>query len=530
MKKGFLCDQKIPYLQKFVHSIWNIPIDHQQRFNNRKPSILSQVVILLLLVSAVLLFSDGIPSKKSHQRRWNLGFSKVQSRFLDSNDEEKSDGHLCHRRNEEKHVEEASSDVTPSLVYQASTKLLELQEPNHIILPSNQGKTGELFLGWNASGTTPSHQGDNEESFRSQANQLIFPSNQWTTGELFLGLKAAGKNPSHQGYNEESFRLKPNQNFSSNQGTTEELFPGLKGSGTTPSHQGENEEIIEPTKTSLELDRRISFNGTMIHNSASHGMTRPNLSILTTAAWKISCACAAKLEPYSDDLLMIFHSILDQPPLSDKPPKWSKQLWKIPWTWRTSDYSIVEFNAALYLHRRIFQYRPESQLNFSTGIYYLCPLPFDIDGHLDFPKSRRGENMAINSFSTAFDTDLVLLALLAATLTIIASTFDTQLKDELRDLVLHLTLLLYEASTQLLDSLVSCAVQDLFPLARIFRKSESVHLYYPSTYRSVTRSIWLDLEDLEGGTCQRCGKRVCPMCLLDEETGQLCSSCAADNE
>ena len=140
MKKGFLCDQKIPYLQKFVHSIWNIPIDHQQRFNNRKPSILSQVVILLLLVSAVLLFSDGIPSKKSHQRRWNLSFSKVQSRFLDSNDEEKSDGHLCHRRNEEKHVEEASSDVTPSLVYQASTKLLELQEPNHIILPSKQSR------------------------------------------------------------------------------------------------------------------------------------------------------------------------------------------------------------------------------------------------------------------------------------------------------------------------------------------------------------------------------------------------------
>ena len=34
--------------------------------------------------------------------------------------------------------------------------------------------------------------------------------------------------------------------------------------------------------------------------------------------------------------------------------------------------------------------------------------------------------------------------------------------------------------------------------------------------------------DLEGGTCQRCGKQVCPMCFLDEETGQLCSSCAAD--
>jgi len=53
MKTGFLCDQKIPHLKKKItHLIWNT-VDRKKRFNNRKPSILSQVGIILFPVSAV---------------------------------------------------------------------------------------------------------------------------------------------------------------------------------------------------------------------------------------------------------------------------------------------------------------------------------------------------------------------------------------------------------------------------------------------------------------------------------------------
>jgi len=471
MKTGFLCDKKIPHLKKKIpHLIWNT-FDRKKRFNNRKPSILSQVGIILFPVSAVLSYSNGNSSKKSHQSRWNLRTSKVQSRFLDRNDEGKFSGHLCHRRNEEKHVEEDSRDVTSLLGHQASTKLLEPQDPNQIFT-SNQATTGELFHGWKA---------------RSKPNQN-FPSHQGTTEELFLGSKAAVNNPSHQGDNEDMFRSKPNQIFPSNQGTTTgELLPGWKASATTPSHQQDNEESIETTKTLLELDRGINFNGTVIINLASHAMARPNLSILTKAERKISCeqpiefaeahceyaTCVAKLEPHSDE-----------------PPKWSEKLWKTPWTWRTLDSAIVDIIAALYLPRRIFQYRPGAQLNFSNGIYCLCPLPFDINGQLDFHNSRRVEIMGISSCSLAVDTKLVQLAPLAATPAIIASAFDTQLMDKLRHLVLHLTKVLNEASTLFLDSFISRAVQTLF-WARALLKSASVHLQYPSISRSVSRSSWL---------------------------------------
>ena len=99
--------------------------------------------------------------------------------------------------------------------------------------------------------------------------------------------------------------------------------------------------------------------------------------------------------------------------------------------------------------------------------------------------------MGISSFSLAVDTELVQPALLAATPAIIASAFDTQSKDQLRDLVLYLTKLLYEASTLLLDSFVSRAVQVLFPWARVSLKSESAHLHHPSSYRSVSQSTRL---------------------------------------
>jgi hypothetical protein len=481
MKTGFLCDKKIPHLKKkIIHLIWNT-VDRKKRFNNRKPSILSQVGIILFPVSAVLSYSNGNSSKKSHQSRWNLSTSKVQSRFLDRNDEGKFSGHLCHRRNEEKHVEENSRDVTSSLGHQASTNLLEPQEPNQ-----------------------------------------IFPSNQGTTEELFLGSKAAVNNPSHQGDNEDMFRSKPKQNFPSNQGTTTgELLPGWTASATTPSHQEDNEESIETTKTLLELDRGINFNGTVIIKLVSHGMARPNLSILTKAEWKISCeqpiefaeahceyaTCVAKLEPHSDE-----------------PPKWSEKLWKIPWTWRTLDSAIVDINAALYLPRRIFQYRPGAQLNF-----YLCPLPFDINGQLDFPNSRRVEIMGINSFSLAVDTKLVQLAPLAATPAIIASAFDTQSTHKSRHLVLHLTKVLNEASTLFLDSFNSRAVQTLF-WARSLLKSESVHLQHPSTSRSVSRSSWLWSCDAwttaqEGGQCSFCAFRFCPTCSVAGDGQRLCLTC-----
>lgn len=484
MKTGFLCDKKIPHLKKKItHLIWNT-VDRKKRFNNRKPSILSQVGIILFPVSAVLSYSNGNSSKKSHQSSWNLSTSKVQSRFLDRNDEGKFSGHLCHRRNDEKHVEEDFRDETSSIGHQASTKLLEPQEPNQNF-PSNQGTTGELFHGWKA--TTPSHQRENEDMSRSKPNQN-FPSHQGTTEELFPGSKAAVNNPSHQGDNEDMFRSKPNQIFPSNQGTTTgELLPGWKASATTPSHQEDNEESIETTNTLLELHRGINFNGTVIIKLASHAMARPNLSILTKAERKISCeqpmefaeahceyaTCVAKLEPHSYE-----------------PPKWSEKLWKIPWTWRTLGSAIVDIIAALYLPRRIFQYRPGAQLNFSNGIYCLCPLPFDINGQLDFPNSRRVEILGISSCSLAVDTKLVQLAPLAATPAIIASACDTQLTDKLRHLVLHLTKVLNEASTLFLDSFISHAVQTLF-WARALLKSASVHLQYPSISRSVSWSSWL---------------------------------------
>ena len=516
MKTGFLCDKKIPHLKKKItHLIWNT-VDRKKRFNNRKPSILSQVGIILFPVSAVLSYSNGNSSKKSHQSRWNLSTSKVQSRFLDRNDEGKFSGHLCHRRNEEKHVEEDSRDVTSSLGHQASTNLLEPQEPNQ-----------------------------------------IFPSNQGTTEELFLGSKAAVNNPSHQGDNEDMFRSKPKQNFPSNQGTTTgELLPGWTASATTPSHQEDNEESIETTKTLLELDRGINFNGTVIIKLVSHGMARPNLSILTKAEWKISCeqpiefaeahceyaTCVAKLEPHSDE-----------------PPKWSEKLWKIPWTWRTLDSAILDINAAFYLPRRIFQYRPGAQL------IHLCPLPFDINGQLDFPNSRRVEIMGINSFSLAVDTKLVQLAPLAATPAIIASAFDTQSMQKSRNLVLHLTKVLNEASTLFLDSFNSRAVQTLF-WARSLLKFESVHLQHPSTSRSVSRSSWLwssshkgaqmafrpatmhpcgpfgegfptarvchnPICDIrftitEGGQCSACAQHFCPVCIPEDDSPtRRCVTC-----
>ena len=181
MKEEFLYDQKIPHLQKIIHSNWNITIDHQKRFNNRKPSILLQVVIILLLVSAVLSYSIGNSLKKSHHSgRWNLSTSKVQSRVSDSNEEGKCSDHCCHWRKEEKHAEKDSRDVTSSLG-QTSTKLLEPQEPNQFF-SSNQGTIVELSHSWKAPGTNPRQRGGTEEIFPSKPNQIL-PSNQGTTGE-----------------------------------------------------------------------------------------------------------------------------------------------------------------------------------------------------------------------------------------------------------------------------------------------------------------------------------------------------------
>ena len=131
IKKGFLCDKKIPHLQKFIYSSRNISSDHQKRFKNQKSSVLSQVVVLLLLLSAGLSYSSGDSSKISYQSRWNLSNSSVQSRVLDSNDEGKL-SHFCPRRNAEKYATN-NSEISAPMATQFGNQLVEISEVSRSI-------------------------------------------------------------------------------------------------------------------------------------------------------------------------------------------------------------------------------------------------------------------------------------------------------------------------------------------------------------------------------------------------------------
>ena len=167
-KTGITFDTQIPHLQKYHLSIRNNKFNLNKNFNRQRISILAQVVIFYLLISAVL---RGNLLRKEHQ-------SSSSSYFA----EERSQVHVnktCFHRNTvnikmssvnssietipmRMATDHSAENVLPG--QQAITKVFEHQEPNQF-LPSHQGTTGELFAGLQSAGNNSSLPGD-KETFR----------------------------------------------------------------------------------------------------------------------------------------------------------------------------------------------------------------------------------------------------------------------------------------------------------------------------------------------------------------------------
>jgi hypothetical protein len=249
---GITFDTQIPSLQKYNLSIRNTKFNLNKNFNRPSISILAQVVIFYLLISAV---TRGNLLKKDHQSRSSSYFA-----------EERIQVHVnkaCFNRNTvniKMSSVNSSNETFPKRVasdhsaenlspgHQARTPALEHPEPNQF-LPSHQGTTGEFFASLQSAGKDSSLPGDKEIS-RVEPNPM-FPSQKGTTGEFFTSLQSAGKNSSLHG-DKEIFRVEPTQILVCHQGKTGDVVAGLQSAGKASSPQGDKEIFrVEPNQLLL---------------------------------------------------------------------------------------------------------------------------------------------------------------------------------------------------------------------------------------------------------------------------------------
>ena len=461
IEKGFRCDIRISHPQKFIHFIWNILIHQSKILNRRTLSILSQVVIIPLLGSIVLSYSNGNPSKKSYQSYWNSHTSKVQSRVLDSNEEIFS-CHLATTATNLGHHHDELSKISRSITNRT---------------------TGNNDLG----------------NYHYRFGQQQPFGNEHRMSATNSSKKNDCKTPSCQG-------APQGNNVQTDLCEIEYIETTAKSSALDYNIEF-NGTVIQKL-TNLAISWLHVSTLTNIEKIISREEPIEFCQALRTYATGVT-----KLELHNVNLLMILLFILDQLPFGGKPAKWSEKSWKTPWNLGILDFSNSNVdNNTSYRFCRTYHCRPEEPMKASDGIFHFCQLLFYPNDQLDSPNSGRVEIIGINSFSIELVMDWAQLALLAIALGITATAIYIQSKQQMRDLVFYLPTMCHEAILLLSSLVVPRAVQYLMPSLRIFLKTEPVYLSYPYIRRSVARSSvpW--------------GK-VCPRCFLAEEAGQLCSRC-----